>query len=89
MAFKTPFTGSSVPETPDKLFRELTRRKFPDVLPHQAAMMKAYAAKALDMPDVALQLPTGSGKTLVGLLIAEWRRRKLKNGLSICALPNS
>ncbi|WP_210476077.1 DEAD/DEAH box helicase [Pantoea ananatis] len=78
MAFKTPLTGSSVPETPDKLFRELTRRKFPDVLPHQAAMMKAYAAKALDMPDVALQLPTGSGKTLVGLLIAEWRRRKFK-----------
>lgn len=26
--------------------------------------------------DVALQLPTGSGKTLVGLLIGEWRRRK-------------
>src|SRR5690606_7392787 len=25
--------------------------------------------------DVALQSPTGSGKTLVGLLIAEWRRR--------------
>ncbi|WP_420789095.1 DEAD/DEAH box helicase [Shewanella algae] len=78
MAFKTPLTGSSVPETPDKLFRELTRRKFPDVLPHQAAMMQAYAAKAVGMPDVALQLPTGSGKTLVGLLIAEWRRRKFK-----------
>ncbi|WP_240472312.1 DEAD/DEAH box helicase [Thioalkalivibrio versutus] len=27
-------------------------------------------------PDVAFQLPTGSGKTLVGLLLAEWRRRK-------------
>ena len=26
--------------------------------------------------DVAMQLPTGSGKTLVGLLIGEWRRRK-------------
>jgi hypothetical protein len=25
-----------------------------------------------------LQLPTGSGKTLVGLLLAEWRRRKFK-----------
>ena len=25
---------------------------------------------------MALQLPTGSGKTLVGLLLAEWRRRK-------------
>ncbi len=78
MAFKTPLTGQSVPETPDKLFRELTRRKFPDVLPHQAAMMQAYAAQAVRLPDVALQLPTGSGKTLVGLLIAEWRRRKFK-----------
>lgn len=76
MAFKTPLTGSTVPETPDRLFRELTRRKFPDVLPHQAVMMKAYAEKSIEMPDVALQLPTGSGKTLVGLLIAEWRRRK-------------
>lgn len=78
MAFKTPLTGQSVPETPDKLFRELTRRKFPDVLPHQAAMMQAYVAQAVRLPDVALQLPTGSGKTLVGLLIAEWRRRKFK-----------
>ncbi|WP_232427247.1 DEAD/DEAH box helicase [Burkholderia ubonensis] len=78
MAFKTPPTDVSVPETPDKLFRELTRRKFPDVLPHQAEIMQAYAAQAIERPDVALQLPTGSGKTLVGLLIAEWRRRKFK-----------
>src|SRR5579863_3679338 len=38
--------------------------------------MRSYAETALELPDVALQLPTGSGKTLVGLLIAEWRRRK-------------
>jgi superfamily II DNA or RNA helicase len=25
--------------------------------------------------DLALELPTGTGKTLVGLLIAEWRRQ--------------
>src|SRR5690606_38493203 len=37
-----------------------------------------YAMQAIEYPDVALQLPTGSGKTLVGLLIAEWRRRKFK-----------
>jgi len=61
MAFKTPRTISSVPDSPDKLFRELTRRKFPDVLPHQAAMMQAYAAKAVTEDDVDLQLPTGSG----------------------------
>lgn len=76
MAFKTATSEDSVPDTPDKLFRDLTRRKFPDVLPHQAETMQAYAAEGVVPPDVALQLPTGSGKTLVGLLIAEWRRRK-------------
>ena len=40
--------------------------------------MRAYIAEAINVNDVALQLPTGSGKTLVGLLIAEWRRRKFK-----------
>ena len=76
MAFKTATSDESVPDSPDKLFRDLTRRKFPDVLPHQAETMQAYAAEGVSPSDVALQLPTGSGKTLVGLLIAEWRRRK-------------
>ncbi|MHB1272806.1 MAG: DEAD/DEAH box helicase [Rhodanobacter sp.] len=76
MAFKIATSEDSVPDTPDKLFRDLTRRRFPDVLPHQAETMQAYAAEGVTPPDVALQLPTGSGKTLVGLLIAEWRRRK-------------
>ncbi len=38
--------------------------------------MERYTSEAKDKSDVALQLPTGSGKTLVGLLIGEWRRRK-------------
>lgn len=78
MAFKIPVIETTVPETPDRLFRDLTRRRLPDVLPHQAEIMRRYAAEAVDRPDVALQLPTGSGKTLVGLLIAEWRRRKFR-----------
>ncbi|MFS2004153.1 DEAD/DEAH box helicase family protein [Duganella sp. CT11-25] len=78
MAFKTPQIETIVPESPDRLFRDLTRRRLPDVLPHQAEIMRKYAAEAVDQPDVALQLPTGSGKTLVGLLIAEWRRRKFR-----------
>jgi len=32
----------------------------------------------VDEKDVALQLPTGSGKTLVGIVLAEWRRRKFE-----------
>ncbi len=34
--------------------------------------------KNVDKKTVALELPTGSGKTLVGLLIGEYRRRKNK-----------
>lgn len=40
----------------------------------QADVLRAYAAGHVESADVALELPTGSGKTLVGLLIAEWRR---------------
>lgn len=76
MAFTKITPKTVTPETPDLLFRELPRRKIPDVLPHQQEMMQRYVAEAVDKKDVALQLPTGSGKTLVGLLIAEWRRRK-------------
>lgn len=78
MAFKKTPPPQNVPDSPEKLLLELPRRKIPGVLLHQGEMMKEYATTALDLPDVALQLPTGSGKTLVGLMIAEWRRRKFK-----------
>lgn len=76
MAFKKRGSKVTASTSPDQLFRELPRRKYPDVLPHQQSIMQRYAEEAETKTDVALQLPTGSGKTLVGLLIAEWRRRK-------------
>ena len=76
MAFKKINKEKLSYSSPAEIFRDLTRRKLPDVLPHQAEIMKRYAEVADKYPDIALQLPTGSGKTLVGLLIAEWRRRK-------------
>ncbi len=42
---------------------------------HQAKVLDSYLADHLDKKDVAVELPTGSGKTLVGLLIGEFRRR--------------
>ena len=78
MAFKSAAADTIVGESPDRMLRDLTRRRIPDVLPHQAEIMRAYAQLSSELPDVALQLPTGSGKTLVGLLIAEWRRRKYR-----------
>lgn len=78
MAFKKNTSALSAPDSPAKLFQTLTRRKLPDVMTHQRDMLTAYGDQMIKEKDVALQLPTGSGKTLVGLLIAEWRRRKFK-----------
>src|SRR5690606_27316830 len=78
MAFKKPAPRVVAPESPDLLFRDLPRRKHPSLYDHQGQLLRTYVAEAIDKPDVALQLPTGSGKTLVGLLLAEWRRRRFQ-----------
>ncbi|PKV98893.1 DEAD/DEAH box helicase [Nocardia fluminea] len=43
---------------------------------HQGDVIRAYAKNHQNTADLALELPTGTGKTLPGLLIAEWVRRK-------------
>jgi hypothetical protein len=78
MAFKKPTSHAAAPESPDRLFRDLPRRKHASLFDHQGQVLRNYVAQALKASDVALQLPTGSGKTLVGLLLAEWRRRKFR-----------
>lgn len=76
MSFKFSKTSSLTSESPEALLRDLRSRTIPGLLSHQADILRDYVDSALDKPDVAFQLPTGSGKTLVGLLLGEWRRRK-------------
>ncbi len=77
MSFKISNKGSALStESPEALFRDLRSRKVPGLLAHQADVLRDYVETALDKPDVAFQLPTGSGKTLVGILLGEWRRRR-------------
>ena len=78
MPFKKKKPSLSAPSTPVGLLPLLTRRNIPDAMSHQKDILAAYAEGMVEVADVAMQLPTGSGKTLVGLLIAEWRRRKFK-----------
>lgn len=62
---------------PETLFGELPRRRdgVGALWSHQVDQLRTYSDSHRDAADVALELPTGSGKTLVGLLIGEWRRR--------------
>ena len=76
MAFKLPEKKPATPDDPEALFRDLRKKTVPGLLSHQADVLRSYIAVHTKFADIALQLPTGSGKTLVGLLIAEWRRRK-------------
>jgi hypothetical protein len=88
MAFKQTQPAAVSPDSPAKILLDLPRRKIPSVLHHQGEVIRQYVEQAVGAPDVALQLPTGSGKTLVGLLIAEWRRRKFgERAVYLC--PNN
>lgn len=74
--FRTGRSASGIPESPSLLFADL--RKAPHIKflwAHQASLLDDYHQNYLDLPNVALELPTGAGKTLIGLLIAEYRRK--------------
>src|SRR5207245_2436610 len=66
-----------VPESPEALFRELRPRdpNIRDLYLRQGELLRKYSETANGVRDVALELQTGSRKTLVGFLISEFRRR--------------
>jgi len=69
-------SGAAAPaDSPRALFRDLPRDPdVPFLWEHQGRILEGYE-EAAEESDLALELPTGTGKTLIGLLIAEWRRR--------------
>lgn len=76
--FPIPLRTSPAAESPEALYAGL-RVSDPDLSSlwsQQADALRAYYDQHADDTDVALELPTGAGKTLVGLLVAEWRRRR-------------
>lgn len=58
------------------MFRDFPGKKVAGVLGYQGVVFDEYCEEALDKPNVLLQMPTGNGKGLIGLLLDEWRRRK-------------
>lgn len=53
-------------------------QKFQELRPAQAKVLDTYAKDFKQSTDVAVELPTGAGKTLIALLIAEEKRRQNK-----------
>ena len=54
MAFKKPGAQSIVPESPDRLFRDLPRRKHASLFDHQGQLLRTYASTALARDATAL-----------------------------------
>ncbi|WP_431113214.1 hypothetical protein [Variovorax paradoxus] len=48
MAFKKPTSHTAVPESPDRLFRDLPRRKHPSLFDHQGQVLRNYVTSALE-----------------------------------------
>lgn len=76
--FKTDVSTDPIPPDPESLFRDLKTRspEIPYLWSHQADLLRAYNKAHQATADVAFELPTGAGKTLIGLLLSEYRRRK-------------
>lgn len=77
--FRTSTSEAPKPESIVLMFRDLERDPSVKYLySHQDKVLEEYYQKHLQTKDLAIELPTGTGKTLVGLLIAEYRRRAFK-----------
>lgn len=77
-------------ESPEELYLRgalaRTGEAVPSLWLHQGDVIREYAKDHQNTADLALELPTGTGKTLPGLLIGEWVRRKAE-GPVIYATP--
>src|SRR5438876_12295139 len=59
----------------ETLLRELGSARFTALRPAQRIALQGYAAEYSATQDLAIELPTGAGKSLIALLIGEaWRR---------------
>lgn len=80
MAFKVRKMEANDFSTPQEMFQDNKLKSIKGILDYQSQILDHYLTSLngtqIADKNVAFELPTGSGKTLVGILIAEFHRRK-------------
>lgn len=89
MAFKIRHLDNTDFSTPQEMFQDNKLKKIKGILDYQSDMLSNYMntldGEIIKNKNVALEMPTGSGKTLVGILIAEFHRIKYnRKSLFLC-----
>ena len=74
--------------SPQELYKDYKKKKISGILDFQSDILDKYLETGYKENNVAIELPTGSGKTLVGLLLAEYRRIK-ENEKVVYVCPNN
>lgn len=69
----------------DDLLAGFASATFPELRPAQRAVLSAYARGFTEKTDVGIELPTGAGKSLIALLLAEAWRREGKRAVVLTA----
>lgn len=70
----------------DKRLADFQSSAFTKLRPGQKLVLEEYAATHQTTADLAIEMPTGEGKTLMALLIADW---VLEQGLSVAYLTGT
>jgi hypothetical protein len=88
--FVTGSETTAAIDSPEALFRSLrpSDSGVRHLWAHQADLLRDYAALPTTVTDVAVELPTGAGKTLVGQLLGEYRRQAFGQRVAYLC-PNS
>lgn len=77
--------AGAVPDFADRL-TALGSSRFTQLRPGQSQVLSAYAAEHLETSDLAIEMATGEGKTLLALLIADYA---LDQGRSVAYLAGT
>lgn len=77
MAFKTKDSTEFNYDTPQEMYQDNKMKNIMGPLDYQSMMIDKYV-NVMSKKNIAMELPTGSGKTLISLLIGDFRRKKNK-----------